>query len=681
MTNDDSNNMSFDSVILELQRIEELQQTQEKLEKKISETVEEVEKIKSSNEKVKEVIGVKESDKKKNVIDGDKLSSTLTTSEKKRYENIGKEFVAGAGKELENVRKAVQFKDAMSTVRNKFAEGVVKFKEGLKKARKSGSFFGKLMVIIGLLGTIAYLFRDKILSVFPNIGEHITNIFDTAKGVLGNMLGSVIDYVTQGIGSTFMNLLKEVVVNVIPNFIGTFFQFTLPNAIVNLYLGILSAFSGDATKMYDQRVGEMIEKDMDQLGAAASEELKQQAGVSTTAVKELIASTAEAQGRVNALGANAEYTELRQAQLGAAAWAMSGDKDSAAVLAHLDQLVSGNQDFKKLIDSGQFNTSTFLSEIQRAKADGLTQDEIYEAMLKSVTQEMRNSGFIMANGVNGSEVSNFSNALIRMSETSQATQNQISGYMNQKRQAQQEEQDRLKEYKRTITEINATGVIGEELTEAFKQLITSIVNFLDGDKIANSIKETFTTMNDNFKEFFTDFNSFVRDSFSDFGSNIADLLSLWRDSYVRLDERVKNLEAVSAPKVEGAAITQSYSVNFNAIVNVDLSQQNVETSVSKLVEGVVSIDELLLNEMKSSNETMAKVIESFGNVRDLHTCSKVYVAEEVAKNNKQLNENIASNTVRCIKNADSIEGIRMAIRQPIGKPKPIRHIAPCLDVS
>jgi hypothetical protein len=48
-----------------------------------------------------------------------------------------------------------------------------------------------------------------------------------------------------------MNLLKEVVVNVIPNFIGTFFQFTLPNAIVNLYLGILSAFSGDATKMYD----------------------------------------------------------------------------------------------------------------------------------------------------------------------------------------------------------------------------------------------------------------------------------------------------------------------------------------------------------------------------------------------------------------------------------------------
>ena len=75
------------------------------------------------------------------------------------------------------------------------------------------------------------------------------------------------------------------------------------------------------------------------------------------------------------------------------------------------------------------------------------------------------------------------------------------------------------------------------------------------------------------------------------------------------------------------------------------------------------------------------MIESFSKVRDLHTCSKVYVADEVAKNNKQLNENIASNTARCIKNADSIEGIRIAISQPIGKPKPMRHIAPCLDVS
>jgi len=59
-------------------------------------------------------------------------------------------------------------------------------------------------------------------------------------------------------------------------------------------------------------------------------------------------------------------------------------------------LVGDNQDFKKLIDSGQFNASTFFSEIQRVKADGITKDEIYEAMLKSVSQDMRDSGFVMA---------------------------------------------------------------------------------------------------------------------------------------------------------------------------------------------------------------------------------------------------------------------------------------------
>ena len=68
MANDDSNNMNYDSVILELQRIEELQETQEKLEKKISETVEEVDEMKYSTEKIEEAVGIDESDKKKNVI-------------------------------------------------------------------------------------------------------------------------------------------------------------------------------------------------------------------------------------------------------------------------------------------------------------------------------------------------------------------------------------------------------------------------------------------------------------------------------------------------------------------------------------------------------------------------------------------------------------------------------------
>jgi hypothetical protein len=107
------------------------------------------------------------------------------------------------------------------------------------------------MIIIGLLGTIVYLFKEKILEAFPNIGESVTKFFDSVKESIPNIVGSALTFVSVGIGSLFSNIIKEMVNDVIPKFIGSFFQTTLPNAIVTLYLGILSAFSGDARRMYN----------------------------------------------------------------------------------------------------------------------------------------------------------------------------------------------------------------------------------------------------------------------------------------------------------------------------------------------------------------------------------------------------------------------------------------------
>lgn len=674
---DDSNSMDFETIIWELQRVEDISQKQEEIEEELSETMEEVEEVKVSTEDVEKVIGIKESDKKKNVIDGDKLSTTLTTSEKKRYENIGKVFIEGAGKELENVRKSVQFKDAMSTVKNKFSEGIVKFKEGLKKAQKAGSFFGKLMIIIGLLGTIVYLFKDKILKAFPNIGQHITNIFETIKGVLANLLGSIVDYVTQGIGSTFMNLLREVVVNVIPNFIGTFFQFTLPNAIVTLYLGILSAFSGDASNMYDQRVGTLINSDMNQLGEAASEDLRRQAGAGTQAVKGLIDSTNESMGRINALGIDSEYEELRRAQMGAAAVTMANNTN---VLNHLDQFIEG--DLRKLIDSGDFNASIFISEINRLKENGLTRDEIIEAMNASVTEELRSSNAISSTIPNGSDISAFSDAIIGMSATVQTSQNNIAEILSQKRDRDRVEQNRFNEYKTTITEINATNVIGEELAKAFEKLVKSIVDFISGNKIEDALTASLAEMNSQFQSFFVSFNNFINTSLTTVGDNFVNIFNLLHTSVAELKTKVDRLERTYI-RTNGneSTIHQTSYYNFNAIVNIDLSENSQSDSISNLVSQVVSIDEQLSTVMKDSNTKMVEVIANFGKIRDLHTCSKLYVAEEMAKNNEQLDEKIAGNTTRCMQNAEAISEINNAIKQPVGKPKPMRQISPCLDVS
>ena len=676
---DDSKQMDFETIIWELQRIEDIQQKQEEIREELSETTEEVEEVKVSTEDVEKVIGIKESDKKKNVIDGDKLSTTLTTSEKKRYENIAKEFIAGAGKELENVRKTVEFKEAMSTVKTKFTDGVVKFKEGLKKAQKTGSFFGKLMIIIGLLGSIVYLFKEKILSAFPNMGEHITNIFDAVKGVLGNLLGSVIDYVTQGIGTTFMNLLKEVVVNVIPAFIGTFFQFTLPNAIVNLYLGILSSFSGDASTMYNKRVGEMLDEDMEQLGQAAVEDMRRQAGAGTDAVKGLIDSTTEAQGRVNALGANAEYSELRQAQMGAAAVTMVGDD---SILNHLNDLVVGDLKIKDLIDSGDLNASTFLAEIQRVKEGGVTNDELVAALNASVSQGIRESVDLTGTSVNGSEVSAFSDAIIRMSDTAQDRQNTIGNLFTQKREAEQRENDRLNEYRRTITEVNATNVISDELAEAFKTLVENIVRFLSGNTIADSIKGSLNELNEKFTTFFTEFNTFIAKSFSNVGNNFVALIDLFRNKFQAIENKVTNFESIAnSIQTSASSVTTNYDINFNAIVNVDLMQQTNEHSISNLVNETISIDEQLVSVMKQTNDKMVQIISSFGKVRDLHTCSKEYINAQIEVTGKQLQDNIDVNKRGIVENGRKINDIENIIKTPVTKPKPLRQISPCLDVS
>ena len=175
---------------------------------------------------------------------------------------------------------------------------------------------------------------------------------------------------------------------------------------------------------------------------------------------------------------------------------MASDED---ILKHLDDLVLGDLNIKELIDSGDFNASTFLAEIKRMKSDGLTNDEIITAINASVTQEMRDSGSVNSAVPNGSDVSAFSDAIIRMSDTAQERQNAISGFMNEKRNAEQREQDRLNEYKRTVTEINATNVITDELAGAFKNLVESIVSFLSGSKIVDAIKASLNKMNDKFK--------------------------------------------------------------------------------------------------------------------------------------------------------------------------------------
>ena len=64
-----------------------------------------------------------------------------------------------------------------------------------------------------------------------------------------------------------------------------------------------------------------------------------------------------------------------------------------------------------------------------------------------------------------------------------------------------------------MTSIDAANVIETELQNALKSLVDAITEFLNGDKIAESIKTSLEATNKSFVEFFNKCKNFIENSF------------------------------------------------------------------------------------------------------------------------------------------------------------------------
>lgn len=672
--------MDYENVMLELQRIEELEDSNKEILSQLKESKESQQKLEYANNSLMKTIGLEEDDKKKNVIDGDKLSSTLTTSEKKRYENIGKEFIAGAGKEFENIRKASKFKEMMSTVKKKFSVGAIEFKENLKKMKKKSGFLGKLLIIIGLLGTIVTLFKEKITAVLPNIGDKISEIFSSVKECIGNIISNIFQYVTNGIGGSFMNIMKEVVTNVIPKFIGTFFQLTLPNAIVNLYLGVLSAFSGDAQDLFDQRIKSDIDETTDDVAENADAELKLDASNEEKGYISVIEQIDKAKAEVDA--ETASMGELIAVKRDSGVLAMLRDDDSQKILKGLDALVEGNQDFKQLIDSGQFNATKFLEEVKAAQASGkITNAAVFNAIKDSLSTSALQEGLRMSSKTKGDAISKFSDSLIRMSEVSSSTRTEMDTKIDLMRAKEEDTKRALNEYKQTITEINAKDAISGTLADSFSNLVKKIIEFVDGEKLKTIVTQGLTDVNKRFRKFFEGFNKQIKTVIDSLHSAFVTANQLMTEASGRL---TGVLEFLSNKGVETVDVSKDLNMasTMYAVVNIDLSQTSPEGNAIKgIVQEVISIDNRLHILMSATNTKMERVIEGLSKISNLHTNSKDYLEKRLKTECGGLREKAAVHDVKIQENKKSIDGLKSAIMQPIGKPKPMKVIAPCLDIS
>ena len=195
---------------------------------------------------ISEEIDGEEAVDKDNVVRDDKLKPFLTSIEKKRYENIGVEFIKGSQKVFDEIKRAEELKKKMSTKKIdeiKEKEQEVKKKEKQKKTGSLGSLFLKLGLAITSIYLVLDTFKDKIGKIIPNFSESFDNFTSPVKNLLSDILNRIGEFLDKTVGDEIRQGFQYIRAGV-----DTFFTISLPNSIYKAGLAIVKAFGGKITE-------------------------------------------------------------------------------------------------------------------------------------------------------------------------------------------------------------------------------------------------------------------------------------------------------------------------------------------------------------------------------------------------------------------------------------------------
>lgn len=189
----------------------------------------------------------------KNVIQDTKLKPILTPIEKKRYENIGVEFIKGAQKVFDEIKKGDELKKKMSSKRIdeiKKKEDVA-VKEDDKKTTSLGKMFLRLGLAITGIAILLEVFKDKIDEIIPSFSTRYDKFTSPVKNIGKRVLESISNFLRNTVGikidSTF---------DTVKDMITLFFAQGLPDAVYKSGLALIEAFGGRISdEMKNQSVG------------------------------------------------------------------------------------------------------------------------------------------------------------------------------------------------------------------------------------------------------------------------------------------------------------------------------------------------------------------------------------------------------------------------------------------
>lgn len=584
-TDNQNNNFRWILIEDELDRIQRL----EKLNEQVSVKVE------SNSEQIQNIQDKVGDEKNDNVIGANQLPSTLSSNERKRFENIGKNFIQGASNEFKSIKNAVEFAEKMSTKKNDFGEKIKKLENDVKVESKKGSFLKTLLKIMGVVGLVALLFKDKLSKYVPDFTKSTSDIFSTIKKFLGNFVYEIRNVVIGDISSSLNSSLIYLVNQQFPVMLNIFFNQTLPNILLRSYLSALAVIPGSNAGAY-----------LNQLEQNANESkglifIPQAPDVTYQYIQERTVTRNE-KGVITRDAATER--DLRNALKNSLTLQLDQQRDFKNLLnEQLTKMFGVKASIEDLRDNPTFDMEKFLEQIVASVTDGITKEELIAAY---------KGGGGITNLVGDESVVMKEDAVKKIQEAAQAFNTDIKARIEKK------DLEKKESSKGTI-EVEVSEDVANTFVTKFKPLLEAITNFFTSSDISDRLTKQWDFTITKFKDFY-------ETQFTNTLGQINEALIKLNSNSIFEKKDDKTIDTVQKEETKETSLT----------IKLDLSNQ-VSGGISTFIQNKNKQDEITYELIQESNGILTKLGNKISEIKDLHAANR----EEIEKKKQEIEKAVA----------------------------------------
>ena len=552
-----------------------------------------------------------------------KLPTVLTPNERKRYQQIGKRFMVGAEQQFQQMKKGIKLKQMMKTSKDYFLKGFDKVRQDSKKNGQKKSFWKLLLGGLIVIGLAAALFSGKISKMIPNLTEMMGGLFEKIKSFLKNMLRACWQFMGESVGGSISSIFKRIFTESIPNILKVFFFDTLPNAIFNTYLAVMSQFDPRANALlsdHDESVAQDIDQTTDeQLSGGTSS--GQRKSVDQLAIISQLRKIVE-KGQQATVG---EIQLLRRYGGRYLLYQNEADTMYEGQGLLFKQMVADMLDFD--IDSDDGGIKMLQDAVSRGDIrmqyllDRWLKSNRTADDLRAILEDMG----LKVGQLNNDERTRYINYNSRFENLARALQNIYNSpqikhatLKTQGRELTQEEQEnRLGNMYNGLGYI-ALNVLKDDLVSTVNSFLTAANNFVNSGDFVNSLKINVNRLVENLGSFF---NNFFIGSLNIL-KNVLHGIMFYTDEEIREGHERGNRGTQTSSEVNNALAAAGRNGKFQGIVvNVDMTG-NQALQLSNLITHLQDIQGSIVNELSLSVTRLQQVNGVLGSIGELHALSQ-----------------------------------------------------------